>query len=206
MEVNAVSILQSVGLGTQIGQNEKHFLNDNPTLIPGYNQAQASAGKFSLGHFGGSDWKRDNVDSLRHATWSGLMVLEGVRAGKTPEEAARLAHQFGKAHEWDHPNNKAEQKMDLYNNSVGRQVALDVLKRNPSATYEDIQNAMVEAQRKGRLHNKGQESLRLPAAEPGLSKGTAAPNIHPPPKSTLQHEHNQRAAQLQARVTKLAPG
>ncbi len=206
MEVNAVSLLQLVGLGTQIGANEKRFLNENPSLIAGYNQAQASAGKFSLGHFGGSDWKRDSVDSLRHATWSGLMVLEGVRAGKTPEEAARLAHQFGKAHEWDHPNNKAEQKMDLYNNSLGRQVALDVLKRNPNATYEDIQNAMVEAQLKGRLHDKGQKPLYLPGTEPRLSKGTAAANIHPPPKTTLQQEHNQRGAQLQARVTKLAPG
>lgn len=107
----------------ELGANERGFLDRNPGLAYGYFQAQTQANEVSQRVYPGVDHKDDRVDSLRHALWSGYLVLEGVHAGLSPQEAALKAKEFGKDHEWDHFNGLPDQRMDMYNNSAGRNVA-----------------------------------------------------------------------------------
>lgn len=76
------------------------------------------------------------ADAARHAYWNALMAQELGR---------QTAQDFGDAHEFSNFNNCDDNNMDLHNNDVGRDLAA------PGATRAQLQQAVVDALRSGRL-------------------------------------------------------
>lgn len=87
--------------------------------------------------FPGAVLRNDTADAFRHALWSFLM---------TRELGPEMAKRFGDAHEISKPNPDDERLMDLYNNHMGRVLALDP--RNKGRPAEDV---ILEAIRNGQL-------------------------------------------------------
>ena len=77
------------------------------------------------------------ADAFRHALWSYLM---------TKRLGADAAKRFGDAREISFPGDASQQLMDLYNNRIGRLLALDP--RNDGRPPEEV---VYEALRSGRL-------------------------------------------------------
>jgi RHS repeat-associated protein len=79
------------------------------------------------------------ADALRHSTFSALM---------TRTAGEKVAKELGDAHEEDRPEQPLSEKiMDLHNNSIGRQVALD----NPDATVQELVSILVDKIKNGEL-------------------------------------------------------
>ena len=87
--------------------------------------------------FPGAVLRNDTADAFRHALWSFLM---------TRELGPEMAKRFGDAHEISRPNPDDERLMDLYNNHVGRVLALD--SKNKGRPAEDV---IIEAIRNRQL-------------------------------------------------------
>ncbi|MGH3980309.1 MAG: DUF6973 domain-containing protein [Pseudonocardiaceae bacterium] len=75
-------------------------------------------------------------DAFRHAYWNARMVQE---------HGADWATRFGTAHESLPGNSADRESMDLYNNEVGRQVAVE----NPDASPEELADLVEQAVRNG---------------------------------------------------------
>jgi len=84
-------------------------------------------------------WQNDgHNDAFRHAYWSALL---------TKEFGAEWAEQFTTAHEGVPGNQSTREAMDLYNNEVGRQIALD----NPNASKKELANLIEQAITDGKM-------------------------------------------------------
>lgn len=118
----------------------------------------------------GNDGHRD---AFRHAYWNALM---------TREFGAEWTQQFATAHE-GLPGNPADREaMDLYNNEVGRQIAI----ANPNASPEELATLVQQAVTDGRtvvLDSRGelQWSDRVPQWQHGLTDGTPGVGGQPRP-------------------------
>lgn len=118
----------------------------------------------------GNDGHRD---AFRHAYWNALM---------TREFGAEWTQQFATAHE-GLPGNPADREaMDLYNNEVGRQIAL----ANPNASPEELATLVQQAVTDGRmvvLDSRGelQWSDRVAQGQHGLTDGTPGVGGQPLP-------------------------
>jgi hypothetical protein len=77
-------------------------------------------------------------DAFRHAYWNALM---------TKEFGAEWTKQYATAHEGLPGNPSNREAMDLYNNEVGRQIALS----NPNATPEQLADLVEQAVKDGKL-------------------------------------------------------
>jgi hypothetical protein len=77
-------------------------------------------------------------DAFRHAYWNALL---------TAEFGAEWTEQFATAHEAAPGNPADREAMDLYNNEVGRQIAL----ANPGATPEQLADLVQQAVTDGRM-------------------------------------------------------
>jgi hypothetical protein len=100
-------------------------------------------------------------NALRHATWNALMVKRAFDSGgRNLSVAAQKARGFADAHE-DNPKNTdvVNKGMDLHNNQVGREVALEVLGKNPAASDQELFRAIVGALEAGRLREVSGDSL-----------------------------------------------
>jgi hypothetical protein len=111
-----------------------------------------------VGEWRGQDGHRD---AFRHAYWNALM---------TREFGAEWTQQFATAHEGVPGNPADREAMDLYNNSVGRQIAID----NPNATPEELATLVQQAVTDGRMvlfdqQGQLQWSDRVPVGQHGLS-------------------------------------
>ncbi|MCP3142459.1 DUF6973 domain-containing protein [Pyxidicoccus xibeiensis] len=100
-------------------------------------------------------------DAFRHAYWNALM---------TREFGAEWTQQFATAHEGLPGNYADREAMDLYNNQVGREIAL----ANPNASPEELATLVQQAVTDGRmvvLDDKSnlQWSDRVPYGQHGLS-------------------------------------
>ncbi len=84
--------------------------------------------------------QRPEADSFRHAYWNYLM---------TQKIGADRAKEFGDAHERERGNTIGEHIMDLYNNSVGRQLAQD-----PGNKDRDPVQVIREALDSGKLRRR----------------------------------------------------
>ena len=87
--------------------------------------------------FLGAVLRNNKADAFRHALWSFQM---------TRELGPEMAKRFGDAHEISRPNPDDERLMDLYNNHVGRVLALDP--KNKGRPAEDV---IIEAIRNRQL-------------------------------------------------------
>ncbi|NMO19629.1 hypothetical protein HPC49_48350 [Pyxidicoccus fallax] len=113
------------------------------------------------GEWVGNDGHRD---AFRHAYWNALM---------TREFGADWTKQFATAHEALPGNPATREAMDLYNNEVGRQIAID----NPNASPEELATLVQQAVTDGKtvvLDSSGQLqwSDRVAYGQHGLTDGT----------------------------------
>ena len=104
------------------------------------NNLSKDARKMTGNLFPGAVLRNDTADAFRHALWSFLM---------TRELGPEMAKRFGDAHEISEPNPGGERLMDLYNNHMGRVLALDP--RNKGRPAEDV---IMEAIRNGQLQTR----------------------------------------------------
>ena len=84
----------------------------------------------------------DQNDAFRHSYWSALLAK---RFGPN------WASEFTSAHEGYRSNPGPAEAMDLYNNEVGRSIAI----ANPDATDEDLARLIADAVRNGNLTTIG---------------------------------------------------
>ena len=150
----------------RLSDAEKAYVTENPRLAVSFNHAADRADAVSVDR----GFEKNQTDkgiygdaggnAYRHALWNGLMVRtafnqdvrHGVsRAGKL-SDASREAQAMADAHE-DNPKNTdaINMQMDLRNNDIGRQVAVEVLGENRWASEADIASAIEEALTSGRL-------------------------------------------------------
>ncbi|HEX5753277.1 MAG TPA: hypothetical protein VFZ09_44160 [Archangium sp.] len=141
---------------------EKGFLSTNLHLAKPFSDAADTADQLASAHAGrtmkGSDLDiRGNGvgNALRHATWNALMVKRAYDNPLTLGDlnaASQKAREMADAHE-NNPKNTSvvDKSMDLHNNDIGRQVAVNVLKNNPKASDQEIFNAVVRAFEQGKL-------------------------------------------------------
>lgn len=105
---------------------EKHFPNSAiPAYVPDGRKRE----------WLGNDGHRD---AFRHAYWNALL---------TKEFGAEWTTQFTTAHEGLDSNPAVREAMDLYNNEVGRQIAIS----NPNATEEQLANLVKQAVDNGEM-------------------------------------------------------
>ena len=158
-----------VGLNTFNNIKDKAFevserLYPAPANIPGHVPADRQR------EWVNNDGQRD---AFRHAYWNALM---------TKEFGAEWTQQFATAHE-GLPGNPADREaMDLYNNEVGRQIAL----ANPNASDEELATLVQQAVTDGKmvvLDPKGelQWSDRVPLWQHGLTDNTPGVGGQPRP-------------------------
>lgn len=87
-----------------------------------------------------NEWKLNDGhnDAFRHAYWNALMAKH---LGQD------FASQFATAHEGLPNNPQDRETMDLYNNSIGRQIAAD----NPNATDDELAQLIGDAVKDGKM-------------------------------------------------------
>ena len=87
-----------------------------------------------------ASWPRNDGhnDAFRHAYWNARL---------TSEFGAEWTAQFTTAHEGNNPGSSTREAMDLYNNQIGRQIALD----NPNASSEELGDLVMQALNEGDL-------------------------------------------------------
>jgi hypothetical protein len=107
--------------------------------------------------FGGEPGRASNAtdndrDAFRHAYWNALMTLE---FGEESAERVATAHE-ALPDETSH-DTRAE-AMDLYNNQVGREIAVSL---GPNATREDLRLAVEQAVRDGKLVSFNEDKSEL---------------------------------------------
>jgi hypothetical protein len=79
-----------------------------------------------------------HTDAFRHAYWNARL---------TSEFGAEWMTQFATAHEGNNPGNSTREAMDLYNNQIGRQIAIN----NPNASPAELADLVKKALDNGDL-------------------------------------------------------
>lgn len=128
--------------------------------LPPEQQPQARA------QYAGNDGHRD---AFRHTYWNALLAREF---------GAAWTQQFTTAHEALPGNNGLREAMDLYNNEVGRAIAV----ANPDATPEQLANLVGRALDEGRLvvvnsNGRLEWSDRVPFGQHGIAPPEPRPGV-----------------------------
>ncbi|WP_164017041.1 DUF6973 domain-containing protein [Pyxidicoccus trucidator] len=158
-----------VGLNT-FNNIKDQALETSTRLYPPPSNAPGHVPEDRVGEWKGQDGHRD---AFRHAYWNALM---------TREFGAEWTQQFATAHE-GLPGNPADREaMDLYNNEVGRQIAI----ANPNASPEELATLVQQAVTDGRtvvLDQRGelQWSDRVPLWQHGLTDNVPGQGGQPRP-------------------------
>lgn len=116
--------------------------------------------------FPSSDRNDDHNDAFRHAYWNALM---------TREFGVEWAEDYATAHEQLPGNPGPREAMDLYNNEVGRNVAV----ANPDASPEELAELIEEAVRNGDTVVVGEDLLPRPSNEVAPEQTGDAGNAPP---------------------------
>ena len=136
-----------------------------PSNIPAYVPDERQA------EWVGNDGHRD---AFRHAYWNSLLVRNF---------GEEWTNQFTTAHEALPGNPATREAMDLYNNEVGRQIAID----NPEANDTEIADLVRQASDNGELIVVDQSSKlawsdQVPLWQHGLTDGTPGRGGQPVPE------------------------
>ena len=125
--------------GKTITKSEAELLDDIGLLgIKDMYDIQNKAFETAEERFEGQDSIDSHQDAFRHAYWNALM---------TQRFGEEWAEQYGTAHE-RLPGNPADREaMDLYNNEVGRKIAVD----NPDADPKKLADLVEQAVKDGRM-------------------------------------------------------
>ncbi|MFK0039869.1 WXG100 family type VII secretion target [Paenarthrobacter sp. NPDC090517] len=118
--------------------------------------------------FPSEDRNDDQNDAFRHAYWNALMVKEF---------GADWAEDYATAHEQLPGNPAPREAMDLYNNEVGRNVAI----ANPDASAEELADLIEDAVNNGDTVVVGPDLLPHPSNEVPAERTGDAGNADPAP-------------------------
>ncbi|MFB7721872.1 DUF6973 domain-containing protein [Nocardia sp. NPDC056100] len=102
-------------------------------------------------------------DAFRHTYWNALLTR---RFGET------FADEYATSHEGGAGQPSHREAMDLYNNSIGRQIGAD----NPTASPEDLKSKVTQAINDGKAVIIGKEN---PGATPQIMWSNQIPKDHP---------------------------
>ena len=111
-----------------------------PTAIPANVEAQIQKLPADQQDKVRSSWPTNDghTDAFRHAYWNARL---------TSEFGAEWTAQFTTAHEGSNPGNSTREAMDLYNNQIGRQIAIN----NPNASPTELADLVKKALDNGDL-------------------------------------------------------
>jgi hypothetical protein len=112
-----------------------------PTVIPASVEAKIGelpTKKLQLEATRGWPTNDGHTDAVRHAYWNARL---------TSEFGAEWTTQFATAHEGNNPGNSTREAMDLYNNQIGRQIAIS----NPNASPAELADLVKKALDNGDL-------------------------------------------------------
>ncbi|MBT2586833.1 WXG100 family type VII secretion target [Arthrobacter sp. ISL-95] len=118
--------------------------------------------------FPSEDRNDDQNDAFRHAYWNALMVKEF---------GADWAEDYATAHEQLPGNPAPREAMDLYNNEVGRNVAI----ANPDASAEELADLIEEAVNSGDTVVVGPDLVPHPSNQVPADQTGDAGNAEPAP-------------------------
>ena len=111
-----------------------------PTSIPANVEAQIQKMPAKIQDEVRGSWPTNDghTDAFRHAYWNARL---------TSEFGAEWTAQFATAHEGSNPGNSTREAMDLYNNQIGRQIAIN----NPNASPAELADLVKKALDNGDL-------------------------------------------------------
>jgi hypothetical protein len=155
-EINPEEIISYIEnqLGIRLNQCERNLILSDITYasqaISVYlNSKTAEEMVFQI--FGGNGWN-DCSDAFRHAYWNALM---------TKSNGVLSATLFGTAHECVSGQPNLENNMDLHNNSIGRDVAMNNISMNNTELANQIMASLLNGDLKiiSNLHESGRVTL-----------------------------------------------
>ena len=118
--------------------------------------------------FGGAGIVNGHADAFRHAYWNALLT-QRFDEGWTSD--------FTTAHERRPDNLPHAEAMDLYNNEVGRHIALE----NPDAGPEELAGLVEHAVRDGQMVVIGQDGVLAYSDQVPIGQSGTAPDVPQPP-------------------------
>lgn len=126
---------------TELTAHEMQMLMTNPTRIRDVFDIKDQATNEAIKRFPPPDGVREidnQTDAFRHAYANALM---------TQKFGAEWTWEFTSAHEMRDNNYATSEAMDLYNNEVGRRIAME----NPNASPEELANKVQQAVNSGEM-------------------------------------------------------
>lgn len=136
-----------------VTEKEAELLNGlGPLELNAFKGIHDDAFEEADARFESADRNDDQNDAFRHAYWNALMVKE---------YGADWAEDYATAHEQLPGNPGPREAMDLYNNEVGRKIAV----ANPDASAEELANLVEAAVKSGDTVVVGQDLLPHPSNE-----------------------------------------
>jgi hypothetical protein len=152
-----------------VTEKEAEMLNGlGPLEIKAFKDIHDDAFNAADERFPSPDRNDDQNDAFRHAYWNALMVKE---------YGAEWAEDYATAHEQLPGNPAPREAMDLYNNEVGRNIAV----ANPDASAEELAGLIEQAVRNGETVVVGQDMLPRPSNEIPMDQTGDANNADPAP-------------------------
>lgn len=153
----------------EVTEKEAELLNGlGPFEMNAFKGIHDDAFSVADDRFPSADRNDDQNDAFRHAYWNALMVKEF---------GADWAEDYATAHEQLPGNPAPREAMDLYNNEVGRNVAI----ANPDASAEELADLIEEAVNNGDTVVVGQDMLPHPSNEVPMDQTGDANNAEPAP-------------------------
>ena len=153
----------------EVTEKEAELLNGlGPFEMNAFKDIHDDAFSTADDRFPSADRNDDQNDAFRHAYWNALMVKEF---------GADWAEDYATAHEQLPGNPAPREAMDLYNNEVGRNVAI----ANPDASTEELADLIEEAVNNGDTVVVGQDLLPHPSNEVPMDQTGDANNAEPAP-------------------------
>lgn len=136
-----------------VTEKEAELLNGlGPLELDSFKDIHDDAFEQADARFDSADRNDDQNDAFRHAYWNALMVKE---------YGAEWAEDYATAHEQLPGNPGPREAMDLYNNEVGRNIAV----ANPDASAEELADLIEKAVKNGDTVVVGPDLLPQPSNE-----------------------------------------
>lgn len=150
-----------------VTEKEAELLNGlGPLELNAFKDIHDDAFESADERFPSPDQNDDQNDAFRHAYWNALMVKE---------YGAEWAEDYATAHEQLPGNPGPREAMDLYNNEVGRNIAV----ANPDASAEELATLIEQAVRNGDTVVVGEDLLPHPSNEVPMEQTGDADNAPP---------------------------
>ena len=152
-----------------VTEKEAELLNGlGPVELNAFKGIHDDAFSVADERFPSEDRNDDQNDAFRHAYWNALMVKEF---------GADWAEDYATAHEQLPGNPAPREAMDLYNNEVGRNVAI----ANPDASAEELADLIEDAVNNGDTVVVGPDLLPHPSNQVPAEQTGDAGNAEPAP-------------------------